>query len=299
MKIFHHNDLDGRCAAAIAFRWVREEQRHIKRFELFEVDYKDKINVDQFNPGEYVVIVDFSFKPEVMIPILKKGVHVTWIDHHKTAAHYNYGVTLPGLRDFCEKGKSGCELTWEYFNSRRSIPRAVELIGDYDSWRLQCQPECFEFYEGLKMEDTNPESRLWDFLFETSWSGVVAGFPTALALRRNLLKRTEINTQGKAAIRYRDSYCEKICHDFGYEINWEGHKAFATNFYQFGSKGFGERMEKYDFCVAYIHDGKRFTVSLYSVKGVDVSEICKRYGGGGHKGAAGFVCDKLPWSVKG
>ena len=25
------------------------------------------------------------------------------------------------------------------------------------------------------------------------------------------------------------------------------------------------------------------------------SEICKKYGGGGHRGAAGFVCETLPW----
>lgn len=90
-------------------------------------------------------------------------------------------------------------------------------------------------------------------------------------------------------------YCEKICQEFGYEIEWEGHRAFATNFYQFGSKGFGDRMSEFAFCAAYIHDGERFTVSLYSIKDVDVSVICKKHGGGGHKGAAGFVCENLPF----
>jgi hypothetical protein len=40
----------------------------------------------------------------------------------------------------------------------------------------------------------------------------------------------------------------------------------------------------------------RWKVSLYSVKPeVDCGEIAKAFGGGGHKGAAGFMCDWLPW----
>lgn len=41
---------------------------------------------------------------------------------------------------------------------------------------------------------------------------------------------------------------------------------------------------------------KQFTVSLYS-ETVDVGAIAKAHGGGGHKGAAGFVCDTLPWKT--
>lgn len=132
------------------------------------------------------------------------------------------------------------------------------------------------------MEDTKPQSVLWDRLFS----------------KNSLPMLLEILDQGQSAIRYGDNYCEKICHDFGYKVEWNGHKAYATNFYQFGSKGFGEKMKEYDFCIAYIHDGKRFTVSLYSEK-VDVSEIAKANGGGGHGGAAGFVCQVLPFEREG
>ena len=31
---------------------------------------------------------------------------------------------------------------------------------------------------------------------------------------------------------------------------------------------------------------------------VDTSEIAKKYGGGGHKGASGFNCDILPWLIR-
>ena len=38
-------------------------------------------------------------------------------------------------------------------------------------------------------------------------------------------------------------------------------------------------------------------VSLYSTReDVDCGAIAKSLGGGGHKGAAGFICDELPWT---
>lgn len=282
MKIYHHNDSDGRCGAAIALRAaIKTDHPGPGDIQLIEVDYKDPIDVDAILPDEEIYIVDFSFKPKVMARVCGKTKNIIWIDHHKTAFPYTnqYPCQIRGLRteDF-----SGCELAWQWFYPDEPMPRAVVLIGDYDKWALR-QPRCFEFYEGLKMEDTKPKSELWDVLLCSD----------ANPLTYNM--RLEIVKNGKAAIKYRDSYCSKVCHDFGYEVEFEGHKAFACNIYQFGSKGFGDRMEQYDFCIAYIHDGHRFTVSLYSVKGVDVGEICKKYGGGGHGGAAGFVVESLPF----
>ena len=58
------------------------------------------------------------------------------------------------------------------------------------------------------------------------------------------------------------------------------------------------KLRRYPVCIAYIHDGEKFTVSLYS-ESVDVSVIAKAHGGGGHKGAAGFICAELPFTKGG
>ena len=43
-------------------------------------------------------------------------------------------------------------------------------------------------------------------------------------------------------------------------------------------------------------DGENWTVSMYTGhQDVDVSEVCKKYGGGGHRGAAGFTCEEIPF----
>jgi uncharacterized protein len=280
MIIFHHNDLDGRCAAAIAYRhFCRPDNSN--NLQFIEMDYAKPVPVERIQPGERVVILDFSFKPDVMNEVLDRSNDVTWIDHHVTAKDYDYGESLPGLRDFSEKGLSGCELAWEYYFTGQPMPRAVSLIGDYDAWRLQLAPQCFQFYEGLKLiKDQAPRSLFWNDLF-CDYSGLVA----------------KVLTEGQTAILYRDAYCEDFIKQFGYETELDGVKMFAVNLYRFGSKCFGERMKQYPACIGYAHDGEKYIVSVYSEQ-IDVSGICKAHGGGGHKGAAGFSCVELPFAIK-
>ena len=62
----------------------------------------------------------------------------------------------------------------------------------------------------------------------------------------------------------------------------------------FGSAVFGERMDKYDICMAFEFDGAKWVIGLYS-KTIDVAEIAKKHGGGGHTNAAGFICAIPPF----
>ena len=56
-------------------------------------------------------------------------------------------------------------------------------------------------------------------------------------------------------------------------------------------------VEPYDLMIAFCRrKDKLWNVSLYSTKtDVDCGAIAKSFGGGGHKGAAGFQCAELPF----
>jgi oligoribonuclease NrnB/cAMP/cGMP phosphodiesterase (DHH superfamily) len=277
--IFHHSDTDGRCAAWIMATFVHGIRGLDNPAEFVEVDYKDNVAVeDLVNPGDIVAIVDFSFPPPTMLRIQARASRVIWCDHHITAKEYGYNH-LEGVRDFSEKGLSGCECTWKFCYPGDPIPKFVELIGDYDSWRLYLQPQCFQFFEGLKLKNTHPTSILWTWLFQHAHSV------------------QQVIDLGVQAIKYRDNYCTEMRTAFGYETELSGYRAYAMNLYRFGSKQFGPLFHEYPVCLAYVHDGSRFVVSLYS-DFIDVSEIAKSFGGGGHKGAAGFICDQLPFGRK-
>ena len=48
--------------------------------------------------------------------------------------------------------------------------------------------------------------------------------------------------------------------------------------------------------IVFVYNGDKWKVSLYTKKDdIDVSIIAQKYGGGGHKKASGFRCDKLPF----
>lgn len=278
MICFHHNDLDGRCAAAIVAKW---NKKHDFPYDLrfVELDYKDRVPVEAIQRDERVVIVDFSFKPEVMAEVLGRTPNVIWCDHHKTAAAYDYGRELPGIRDFTDRGLAGCEVTWDWFFPRIPRPRAVTLTGDRDAWRWEYGQETTRFNQGMRLQDMSPTSPDWELL-----------------LNDDVLMLDNVCQSGRICLLFRDSFCADYAKSYGFETEFEGHKAFAVGIYEFGSEAFGARFEQYPLCLSFVYDGRKWTVGLYS-ESIDVGEIARKHGGGGHKGAAGFVCDSLPFSA--
>jgi oligoribonuclease NrnB/cAMP/cGMP phosphodiesterase (DHH superfamily) len=279
--IIHHNDLDGICAAAVAryyYQALAEARRADKpEIHYYETNYNRPADTTRMRPGDRVIIVDFSYPPaemEKIDQVLGARGSIVWIDHHKTAERYGY--KYPGLRDFADYGKSGCELTWDYYFGG-GAPAAVRWIGDYDSWRLEDE-HAKVFYEGAKVWLLDPLAPQWEPLFNDNQEAL-----------RSILEA------GRTATRYRDAYTAGMRRSYGFETRFAGHRCYATNLYGFGSPGFGEAFERYPIVIAFIFDGRRFTVSLYS-RDIDVGEICKGHGGGGHKGAAGFVCERLPFA---
>ena len=283
MIIFHHGDPDGWCAAAIVNMWVSQNMKSLKpdRVEFREMQYKDNPDFSDIG-NELVVIVDFSFKPDVFRKLQERTKNIIWCDHHTSCKDYDYAKEdIPGIRDFNNPCLAGCELAWKHFIGT-DIPWGVELLGDYDAFRLEHDPECFQFFEGLKTLDNNPKSDIWYRIF------------------KDMEYVEHIIEIGKTIIKYRDLYVNDMYKNYSYETEIDGHKAIALNLYRFGSAAFGEHFKKYPICIAYIHDGHQYTVSLYSDNKVDVSKVAQKYGGGGHEGAAGFVCDSddLPFYRK-
>ena len=105
---------------------------------------------------------------------------------------------------------------------------------------------------------------------------------------------TDLIQQGETMTTFRDGWAKEYM-KLGFETEFEGVKCFAVNLGHCNSEYFKSLPDdKYDALMPFVFNGDMYTVSLYS-KTVDVSEIAKKYGGGGHKGAAGFQCKQLPF----
>jgi hypothetical protein len=84
---------------------------------------------------------------------------------------------------------------------------------------------------------------------------------------------------------------ERRIRKYAFEIEFEGHRTLVVNGQCSGELGEAIRLKGYTIGYCYVEaeqNGELMTfVTLYSDQ-VDVSKIAKKFGGGGHAGAAGF-----------
>lgn len=275
MQCYYHNDLDGKCSAAIVLRSEPE-------CKLIPIDYRDRFRLDRIEKDEQVVIVDFSFQKENdWKNILRRTDDIVWIDHHESAIRKaeEFGIDqLPGIR---KVGQSGCLLTWTWYRSQEPVPQAIELINKWDLWTHGDDPAVVQFIFGMKLENTHPKSRLWDFLFGD-------GKPIPAIQKRGAIIEAYERKKNIGYLR-----------KFGFEIEFEGYRCLVCNIGLASSKLFDSvRDEDYDLFITFVHDGEKYSFYLFS-KTVPVNRIAEKYGGGGHRGAAGFTCLTWPFSGQG
>ena len=114
--IIHHNDDDGRCAAAIAFRELVPEGIVYPSKTVF-VEYKhgytiEKIEDDIVKALKRIIIVDIAIDDEVIrflkeIESMREGSlpKIWWIDHHKSSLDY-LESTDEGTKEFIKKNQN-------------------------------------------------------------------------------------------------------------------------------------------------------------------------------------------------
>jgi len=276
MKCFYHSsDLDGHCSGAII-------KREFIDCEMYPINYGEPFPWDDIQPDDIVYMVDFSLHPFDDMLKLNEMCFLIWIDHHKTAltAHEGAIKELKGLR---RNGIGACQLVWELLYGDRKVPYGIQLLAEYDVWN-HLNRDTLPFQWGLRTYDTNPENQiLWDRLIDN----------------RGFVSR--VVNEGKTILKYVNQYNEKYAKAASFETELDGLRCIAINKGMANSQLFDSVWDatKYDAMLSFCWYKDKWTVSLYSDReDVDVSDIAKGRGGGGHKGAAGFQCQELPFRMK-
>lgn len=271
MKCFYHGDLDGKCAGAIVYAFTP----CCSRSDFYEVDYGRDFPFDVIEDGERVFIVDWSLNQieggwEKLMAITND---IVWIDHHKSALE-GCNFKFKGIQN---TGEAGCVLTWQFFKGQDAVPFGFDLVGDYDIWRFKYGDDTVAFQNAMKLYDTHPTSSIWRDVYSSQKT-------IDKLLGEGYIIKRSLEMSGGAKVK-----------KLGFTTEFEGHKAVACNAFA-GSKLFDSIETDADLKITFRHDGTQFTVSVYSSNNdIDCSEIAKKYGGGGHKGAAGFQCDAIPF----
>ena len=266
MKCYYHRgDLDGRCSGAIV-------KLKFPKCELIGVDYQDEFNRITCKPREGVFVLDFRFPPEVMKRLNKVGI-LHWVDHHETSLEWAAKENFVAYgSQALEIGRAGCELTWESLFPKEKLPEAVFLLGRYDVWDHE-DPRVLPFQWGVRNhDDTFPTNiELWKQIFTEP---VDERVKTGQILLDFQAKQDAIYAKGMA-----------------YEAEFEGYRAIMLNKAFANSKAFDAVYDpdRHDIMVMFGVKKNWWKYTLFSDKPeIDVSQIAKRHGGGGHKGAAGF-----------
>lgn len=243
--------------------------------------------------GRHVLFVDFSAKRPLLLDLAARAKSVVIIDHHKTAeadladwagpmfkpedaelltakAYTETGYPIAAVFDM---SRSGAVLAWDFAHGiphNDPAPNMLSLIEDRDLWT---------FHYGDRTKQFSAALRTYPMKFET-WD-LIAANPDKLV------------EEGRGILRSHNANIAKFLAD-AYEDDVGGHRVPIVNVpYHYASDTAHAMLQKFPaapFTACWFRRGDGMI--QYSLRSedsrLDVSEIAKKFGGGGHRNAAGY-----------
>ena len=232
--------------------------------------------------GAQVVFVDIAPPNEALARLMDSALQVIVLDHHLSSR--DRYLREPELAREADRGDhrilfdlshSGAVLAWKYFCSDAEIPDLLRYVEDQDLWHWKLP----------RSEEVNAAITSYPRLFE-AWS--------ALARRPS----SELALEGEPIVRANRVEVERVL-TTAHPVAIGEQRVEAVNTTQNRSVVGHELAKRSRFkmpwgCV-YRVVGQRVDASLYSIGDLDVSKVAQRFGGGGHRNAAGFSVPLGRW----
>jgi hypothetical protein len=271
--IYHANCTDGLAAAACVYEGLRRRDVALSTIETRPAQYGDPCPAIE---GASIYIVDFSFSPDQLRQLAARNLQVQMYDHHKTAIAAYESVTLPdNVRVTFDVTRSGAALAWQAFTPAAEENNIIKAVEDRDLWRFAL-PYSRDLVSGLTIVEPQTPAHYRDLIFSPFIETVV----------QTLIR------DGSAVNAYRRQLV-RMCKERSMRMKIAGYNAPAVNVpVEYVGSELGQDLAHGEPFAAmfYLRDADTVVVSLRSDdNGVDVSEIAKQHGGGGHKHAAAFT----------
>lgn len=252
--LYHKNCTDGFGAAYAAWKKYFDNAIYIA------VSYDEPLPEIELN--SLVFVLDFCL-PVLVTEKIKSHSKVITLDHH-IAAEEKIKVSTEYVYDI---NRSGAKIAWDYFH-----PNTTNKIIDYISDKDLGKFELFKCKEIIcALESYGRDFKVWDNL------DIDQLLQEGIHILRS--KNNEIN----------------ILMEKAYMFQMGSHKIPVINTSIFMSEVADRLLEVYPDSKfsgtynAYEKDGKMYRKWSLRSKQVDVNDIAKKYGGGGHKFAAAFI----------
>lgn len=264
--MFSHTDLDG-IGGGIIFKATLGSLSEVHYCNYDEVDEKIIKRLDELEKKAekpFILIADLGIKPETAERLDRYTGEKRWLDHHRT------NIELASKYDWATVDTEACG-TLLVFNEFDNIPRKyldfVLHVDDYDRW-IHALPKSNDLNRLLSIYgiDRFEERFVFDERMEFNHTEVL------------LLELEDENIE---------RYIERV--EKGMIVrHLIGDKFFGIGFAEkYKSEVAHELMERKNLEAIVLIDVNTRSLSLRSRGEINVGEIAKRLGGGGHKNAAG------------
>lgn len=265
--IFYHKD----CPDGFGAAWAAWKKLGNKAEYVGISPNPDKKFLQPFAEKSIYFLDAAPDKKEIIEDLRRRNKSVVLIDHHisRKPTLSAYSSHLFSLNH------SGAALSWTYFNNKKSVPWLLRYIEEYDIWRFRL-PSSKKLHAIIDLAD-------FDF---PSWDRLAKNF-------ENKIKRDHYADEGQAILRY----INRSVKDLASKAEWvafKGHRALAVNspVLKDDIGNYLSKRYKLPFAIIWQYERQNYRISLRAGT-ADVSKISEKYGGGGHKKAAGFL-----WPVK-
>lgn len=256
--IYHGNCADGFASAWVVRKFYQETRN--EDIEFFPGVYQ---NPPPEVKGKHVILVDFSYKRPILDKMKQEAKSILILDHHKTAM-----ADLQGFEGAVfDMNRSGAMITWNHFFANHEAPQLIKHIQDRDLWQFKLQ--------GTREIQAAIFSYPYDF---EVWDRLMEIDPFQLMTEGDAIERKHFKDINELL-----EVCKMRKIIAGYDV------PVANLPYIFSSDA-GHIMAKGEpFAACYMDTPEGRVYSLRSAdNGIDVSDIAKKFGGGGHAHAAGF-----------
>ena len=264
LVLYHNNCADGFTAAWCAANSLAE-------CELYGATHGN-------NPpslrGRLVYMLDFSYKQPTMDILADEAEAIVVLDHHKSAEAELAHLNRSNVKCIFDMNKSGARLAWEFFCQTKpnDTPWLVKFVEDHDLGRWGYN-ETRDVMSAVFSYEYSMQN--WDMLHSVCESEV---------------RLQRLVAEGSAISRKQSKDISELLQVFQVSDNIGGYVVPVANLpYTFSTEAGRLMSLGHAFAACWYATRNGIEYSLRSQAGaVDVSEIAKIYGGGGHARAAGF-----------
>ena len=253
--IYHANCSDGFGAAWSAWKLLGERAQY---HAATHGDAPPDVS------GKNVVVLDFSYDNATTKRLISEAKSFLVIDHHKSAMVELHDINCTKF----DMNHSGAMLSWKFFHPGKEAPRLIKHIEDRDLWKWEL-PYSREFAAAFDMVPHDFEE--FDKFLDDS-------------------AVDDAQERGAYILAYSKTVISKIVKNAS-KRRLDGKDVLVVNSPHWMSEIGNALSPKCDFAVIWYwdHELNQATVSLRAHhEDADVSEIAKKWGGGGHRKAAGF-----------